>query len=65
MRSESRLSECGLAPRTRSRVRVCHIGLCLLITLNAALQTAVAGSPPIVGWGHNYYGHLPRSVQHR
>ena len=46
----------GSARRSHPRAYACRIGFWLLITLNAIPRLAVAGSVPIVGWGHNYYG---------
>lgn len=46
----------GVASHGRSRAFACRTGFLLLITLCCAVQLPVAGSTPIVGWGHNYYG---------
>ncbi len=56
MSSQFQLPPDGSAPETPCRSRVCRIALSLLIALSAALPAALAGSPQIVGWGHNYYG---------
>src|SRR3974377_1378009 len=56
MKSELPVLSDGSAPQTGGRAHVCRIVLSLLFAVSAALQPAVAGSKPIIGWRHNYYG---------